>query len=103
MRRVLKPAGRLLFVEHGLSPDDGVRRWQERLTPLWKRIGGGCHLSRGIAGLIEAAGYRVEWLETGYPAPRQAGPDTGPEADGPVRLSPTALVIQVLTMTVNAD
>ena len=46
MRRVLKPGGRLLFVEHGRSPDAGVRRWQDRLTPLWKRLGGGCHLNR---------------------------------------------------------
>jgi ubiquinone/menaquinone biosynthesis C-methylase UbiE len=66
MRRVLRPSGRLLFVEHGLSPDDPVRRWQDRLTPVWKRIGGGCHLNRSIIGLIEAASFRIEWLETGY-------------------------------------
>jgi ubiquinone/menaquinone biosynthesis C-methylase UbiE len=66
MRRVLKPTGRLLFVEHGRSPDANVRRWQDRLTPLWKRIGGGCHLNRAIGELIEAAGFRVERLDTGY-------------------------------------
>ena len=66
MRRVLKPGGRLLFVEHGRSPDAGVRRWQDRLTPLWKRLGGGCHLNRGIADLIEKAGFRIEHLDTGY-------------------------------------
>ena len=66
MRRVLKPSGRLLFVEHGRSPDTGVRRWQDRLTPLWKRLGGGCHLNRGIADLIEKAGFRIEHLDTGY-------------------------------------
>jgi ubiquinone/menaquinone biosynthesis C-methylase UbiE len=66
MRRVLKPAGRLLFVEHGLAPEDSVRRWQDRLTPLWKRIGGGCHLNRSITGLIEAADFRIDRLETGY-------------------------------------
>jgi len=66
IRRVLKPGGRLLFVEHGLSPDAGVRRWQDRLTPLWKRLGGGCHLNRGIADLIEKAGFRIEHLDTGY-------------------------------------
>ena len=66
MRRVLKPAGRLLFVEHGRSPDPGVRRWQDRLTPAWRRIGGGCHLNRAISELIGNAGFRVEWLETGY-------------------------------------
>ena len=66
MRRVLRPGGRLLFVAHGRSPDPGVRRWQDRLTPVWKRIGGGCHLNRGIAELIESAGFRMERLETGY-------------------------------------
>jgi len=66
MRRVLRPGGQLLFVEHGLSPDDSVRRWQDRLTPAWKRIGGGCHLNRGIAGLVEAAGFRIDRLKTGY-------------------------------------
>jgi len=63
---VLRPGGQLLFVEHGLSPDDSVRRWQDRLTPAWKRIGGGCHLNRGIAGLVEAAGFRIDRLKTGY-------------------------------------
>jgi ubiquinone/menaquinone biosynthesis C-methylase UbiE len=55
MRRVLKPNGQLLFVEHGLSPDDGVRKWQNRLTPVWKKIGGGCHLNRPIPEFLEAA------------------------------------------------
>ncbi len=66
MRRVLTPEGRLLFVEHGRSSDQGVVRWQDRLTPLWRRIGGGCHLNRPIAQLIQDAGFRVERLETGY-------------------------------------
>jgi ubiquinone/menaquinone biosynthesis C-methylase UbiE len=66
MRRVLKPGGRLLFVEHGRSPDFGVRRWQDRLTPVWKRIGGGCHLNRPIAELIGGAGFLMERLDTGY-------------------------------------
>jgi ubiquinone/menaquinone biosynthesis C-methylase UbiE len=66
MRRVLRPDGRLLFVEHGLSPDPHVRWWQHRLTPLWKRIGGGCHLNRPIAQLVEGAGFRVEQVATGY-------------------------------------
>ncbi len=66
MRRVLKPGGRLLFAEHGFSPDANVRRWQDRLTPLWKRIGGGCHLNRPISALIAAAGFRLERLETRY-------------------------------------
>lgn len=66
MRRVLKPGGQLLFVEHGRAPDEAVRRWQDRLTPLWKCIGGGCHLNRAIAELVEAAGFRIDRLETGY-------------------------------------
>ncbi len=48
MRRVLAPSGRLLFVEHGRSPDRGVTRWQDRLTPVWKRLAGGCHLNRPV-------------------------------------------------------
>jgi ubiquinone/menaquinone biosynthesis C-methylase UbiE len=66
MRRVLKPGGRLLFVEHGLSPEPGIIRWQRRLTPCWKRIGGGCHLDRKMDDVIRAAGFRVDTLKTGY-------------------------------------
>lgn len=66
MRRVLRPGGRLLFVEHGRSPDRNVERWQERLDPYWQRISGGCHLNRRIVDLMPAAGFRVEQLETGY-------------------------------------
>jgi ubiquinone/menaquinone biosynthesis C-methylase UbiE len=71
MRRVLKPNGRLLFVEHGLAPDDGVRRWQDWLTPAWKRISGGCHLNRPIQSMIESAGFRFDRLQTAYmPGPK---------------------------------
>jgi len=66
MCRVLKPGGRLLFVEHGRADDPGVRRWQDFLTPVWKRIGGGCHLNRAIGVLIEGAGFQFERIETGY-------------------------------------
>jgi ubiquinone/menaquinone biosynthesis C-methylase UbiE len=66
MRRVLRPGGRLLFVEHGRAPEAGVRWWQDRLTPLCKRLSGGCHLNRAIAELIENAGFRIERLDTGY-------------------------------------
>lgn len=66
MRRVLKPEGRLLFAEHGRSPEPRVVRWQDRLTPVWKRIGGGCHLNRPIDQLIRDAGFRVQHLQTGY-------------------------------------
>jgi ubiquinone/menaquinone biosynthesis C-methylase UbiE len=66
MLRVLKPGGRFLFVEHGRAPDASVRWWQDRLTPIWKRLGGGCHLNRAIAELIGDAGFQIESLNTGY-------------------------------------
>lgn len=66
MRRVLKPSGELIFVEHGKAPDKAVARWQDRLTPLWRPIAGGCHLNRPIAGLIEGAGFRMSDLHCGY-------------------------------------
>ncbi len=64
--RVLKPDGRLLFIEHGKSPEPAVAAWQNRLTPLWTRLSGGCHLNRRIAELIEAAGYHIAELKTCY-------------------------------------
>ncbi len=71
MRRVLKPEGRLLFCEHGLAPDASVRRWQDRLTPLWRRFGGGCHLNRDIPALLRAGGFDCRDLQTMYlPGPR---------------------------------
>jgi ubiquinone/menaquinone biosynthesis C-methylase UbiE len=66
MRRVLNPGGRLLFVEHGRAPDANVVWWQDRLTPIWKGIGGGCHLNRAIGSLIESSGFQFERLQTGY-------------------------------------
>ena len=66
MARVLAPDGRLLFIEHGLAPDPDVRRWQRWINPVWKRLGGGCHLDRDIPALIRAAGFRVDGLETMY-------------------------------------
>ena len=71
MRRVLKPGGRLLFCEHGLAPDASVRRWQARLTPLWKPLAGGCHLDRDIPLLLQQGGLRIAELETLYlPGPK---------------------------------
>jgi ubiquinone/menaquinone biosynthesis C-methylase UbiE len=66
MHRVLKPVGRLLFLEHGRAPDANVCWWQDRLTPLWSRIGGGCHLNRAIGTLIAGAGFQIDRFETGY-------------------------------------
>ena len=71
MRRVLKPEGRLIFVEHGLSPDARVQSWQNRLTPIWRRLAGGCHLNRKMDELIRSAGFSILTLETRYiPGPR---------------------------------
>jgi ubiquinone/menaquinone biosynthesis C-methylase UbiE len=71
MRRVLKPGGALLFVEHGRAPEPGVARWQDRLDPLWSRVAGGCHLNRKIDDLISGSGFRIEWLEHAWlPGPR---------------------------------
>jgi SAM-dependent methyltransferase len=62
MRRVLRPEGRLLFLEHGAARDPRVRRWQERVNPLWKRILGGCHLDREVPALLHAADFAIEVL-----------------------------------------
>jgi ubiquinone/menaquinone biosynthesis C-methylase UbiE len=71
MRRVLRPTGQLLFVEHGLAPEERVRRWQRRLTPVWRRLAGGCHLDRPIAELVERAGFAMDRVSTGYmPGPK---------------------------------
>jgi ubiquinone/menaquinone biosynthesis C-methylase UbiE len=66
MRRVLKPGGQLLFVEHGLSPEIRTARWQHRLTPYWKRISGGCHLDRKTDDLIRDAGFQIDAIEMAY-------------------------------------
>lgn len=71
MRRVLRPGGALLFVEHGRAPEPGVARWQDRLDPLWSRLAGGCHLNRKMDDLISGSGFRIEALEnTRIPGPR---------------------------------
>lgn len=71
MRRVLAPGGRLLYCEHGRAPDASVRRWQERLQPLWGPLAGGCHLGRDIPALLEEAGFKLPDLHTRYlPGPR---------------------------------
>lgn len=66
VRRVLRPGGELIFVEHGLSPDARTRRWQHRLTPVWRRIAGGCHLDRDHAEILRRAGFSLDELATGY-------------------------------------
>jgi|SRR5579872_469931 len=71
VRRVLKPAGSLIFIEHGHSPDASVASWQDRLTPVWKKIGGGCHLNRRIDDIIRQAGFQISDLKTFHlPGPK---------------------------------
>ncbi|HET7530969.1 MAG TPA: class I SAM-dependent methyltransferase [Mycobacteriales bacterium] len=65
-RRVLRPDGRFHFVEHGRAPDERVRRWQQRLEPVQKRIAGGCHLSRDITAILESGGLTIESLDRYY-------------------------------------
>ncbi len=75
LHRVLKPGGQVLFLEHGLSPDAAVARWQRRLTPAWRIIGDGCHLDRDAPAELAGAGLAVERLRQCYlpGAPRFAG------------------------------
>jgi SAM-dependent methyltransferase len=69
--RVLKPGGALIFVEHGLAPDAGVRKWQNRLTPIWRHVAGGCHLNRKVDDLIREAGFEMMEIRTAYmPGPK---------------------------------
>jgi len=74
MRRVLKPGGKLIFCEHGLAPDERVRKWQDRVNPVWKKVAGGCHLNRPIPDYIEEGGFTIQTLDSGYlPGPKFAG------------------------------
>lgn len=75
LHRVLKPDGRLLFLEHGRAPDRRVAEWQERIEPIWKPLAGGCHLTRPVGASLRAGGFEVEPLGQGYldKAPRAMG------------------------------
>jgi SAM-dependent methyltransferase len=66
LRRALRPGGQLVFVEHGRAPDPRVRRWQARITPVWRRLAGGCHLDRDIPALVAAGGFEIVALDSGY-------------------------------------
>lgn len=78
VRRVLKPGGTLHFLEHGLAPDENVRRWQRRLNPLEQRVFGGCNFTRPIVDLLTAAGFTIKELDVFYEkgAPKFAGADS---------------------------
>lgn len=75
MRRILKPGGKLLFLEHGKSPDAGPAKWQRRIEPIWKRMMGNCHLSREVTSAVKAGGFAVEGTGSRYmeKMPRWAG------------------------------
>ena len=66
MRRVLKPGGELIFCEHGAAPDKIVRKWQDRLNPIWSKISGGCNLNRTIPALLEQGGFELRTLDSMY-------------------------------------
>jgi ubiquinone/menaquinone biosynthesis C-methylase UbiE len=66
IRRVLKPGGKLIFCEHGLAPDKDIQRWQNRLNPVWKKLGGGCNLNRPIPQLMQHSGFRSTDMQTMY-------------------------------------
>jgi ubiquinone/menaquinone biosynthesis C-methylase UbiE len=66
IRRVLKPAGKLIFCEHGKAPDSNIERWQNRFNPVWKSLSGGCHLNRPIPRLLERSGFSSSDMKTMY-------------------------------------
>ena len=66
MKRVLKPNGKLLFCEHGKAPDKAVQKWQNRINPLWKRLGGGCNLNRDIPMILKDNGFNIDVMDTMY-------------------------------------
>ena len=75
LRRILKPGGRLLYAEHGRAPDAGVQKWQNRIEPLWKKLAGGCHLTRPVSSAIAQQGFAMNVLGQRYAPkmPRFAG------------------------------
>ena len=76
-RRVVRAGGRLHALEHGMAPEESVRRWQRRLEPVQRTVAGGCHLTRDIPALVEGAGWHVEESEQAYlPGPGVARPWT---------------------------
>ena len=85
LRRVLKPGGTLHFLEHGLAPDEPVRRWQHRLEPVQKRVFGGCHLTRPVPDLVRAAGFTITALDVFYEdnSPKFLGADSLGSAQSP--------------------
>jgi ubiquinone/menaquinone biosynthesis C-methylase UbiE len=71
MRRVLRSGAHMYFSEHGRAPDASVRKWQDRLNPMWGRIAGGCNINRDVPRMLEDAGLHIDQIDTMYlPGPR---------------------------------
>jgi ubiquinone/menaquinone biosynthesis C-methylase UbiE len=71
MYRVLRNDGQLIFCEHGVAPDEHIRRWQDRINPFWRPLAGGCNLNRDIPSIISAGGFQIDTMETMYlPGPK---------------------------------
>ncbi len=71
IRRVLKSGGQLLYCEHGLAPDPNVAKWQERLTPSWRKIAGDCRMGRDIPAILKQGGFELPNMQQGYiPGPK---------------------------------
>jgi len=84
LRRVIKPGGTLHFVEHGAAPDERVKRWQDRMTPIQRRVADGCHLNRYIVDLIAEAGFDITWTHADYVGrPKSGGYFTAGVANNP--------------------
>ena len=66
MRRVLKPGGEFIFCEHGAAPDANVRKWQDRLNPVWSKLAGGCNLNLSIPTLVEQGGFKIQAMDTKF-------------------------------------
>jgi ubiquinone/menaquinone biosynthesis C-methylase UbiE len=66
IHRVLKPGGKFLFLEHGRSPEPALARWQDRITPVWKPLAGGCHINRPMGSLVSGAGFRLDPAQNYY-------------------------------------
>ena len=66
IKRVIKPGGKIIFAEHGESPDESIRKWQKRINPVWSRVAGGCQLNRKIERLYESSGFKFKTIAKGY-------------------------------------
>jgi len=69
MNRVLKSGGKLIFCEHGRAPDKNIRKWKDRINPIWEKISGGCNLNSPISNLIEKSGFKIANLDANYESP----------------------------------